>query len=76
MQVIWEPVAHADAHDGRHAVLVHGPGVRRHRPHWRRRYEAFPQPIATVSGVLVWAWPDAEAWARETGRLKDGTEPA
>ncbi len=36
---------------------------------WRRRYDAFPQPIATVSGVLVWAWPDVEAWARSTGRL-------
>jgi len=36
---------------------------------WRRRYEDFPQAIATVSGVLVWAWPDVERWAKSTGRL-------
>jgi predicted DNA-binding transcriptional regulator AlpA len=37
---------------------------------WRCRYpDEFPQPIATVAGVLVWSWPDVEAWARKTGRL-------
>ena len=37
---------------------------------WRRRYPEFPQPVATVSHVLVWLWPDVEAWARRTGRLR------
>lgn len=36
---------------------------------WIRRYEDFPTPIATVSGVKVWDWPDIETWARATGRL-------
>lgn len=36
----------------------------------RRRHPDFPAPITTVSGVLVWAWPDVEAWAKATGRLK------
>jgi len=44
-----------------HAETVHN---------WRRRYEDFPQPVATVAGVLVWSWPDVERWARSTGRLK------
>jgi chromosome partitioning protein len=36
---------------------------------WRKRYEDFPEPIATVSGTLVWEWADVEAWARATGRV-------
>lgn len=36
---------------------------------WMRRHEDFPDPIAHISGVRVWAWPDVEAWARRTGRL-------
>ena len=36
----------------------------------RRRHPDFPPPITKVSGVLVWDWPEVEAWARETGRLK------
>jgi hypothetical protein len=35
---------------------------------WRRRYPDFPEPIATLSGVFVWAWPDVEKWAKATGR--------
>jgi predicted DNA-binding transcriptional regulator AlpA len=35
---------------------------------WRHRYPAFPAPVATLSAGLVWAWPDVEEWARETGR--------
>ncbi len=35
---------------------------------WRRRYREFPKPIAEVSGVHVWNWPDVERWARATGR--------
>jgi len=36
----------------------------------RRRYEDFPEPIADLSAALIWDWPDVEAWARATGRLK------
>lgn len=37
---------------------------------WRRRYpDEFPEPVAKVSGTLVWSWPDVERWARQTGRL-------
>lgn len=47
-------------------------GVKRHQlvHDWRRRYpDTFPQPVAKVSGVLVWSWTDVERWARQTGRL-------
>jgi len=37
---------------------------------WRRRYSDFPRPVAEVSGVRVWAWPDVRAWAVSTGRLR------
>jgi len=37
---------------------------------WRRRYDDFPQPVARLSGVWLWVWPDVERWARKTGRLK------
>jgi predicted DNA-binding transcriptional regulator AlpA len=37
---------------------------------WIRRYADFPQPVAIVSGVRVWNWPDVRAWAKRTGRLK------
>jgi hypothetical protein len=36
---------------------------------WRRRYEDFPAPVARLSQVWVWYWPDVERWARKTGRL-------
>ena len=36
----------------------------------RRRHPDFPEPVATLSAGMVWAWPDVEAWARKTGRLK------
>lgn len=35
---------------------------------WRRRHDAFPQPIARLSMGLIWSWPDVEDWARRTGR--------
>ena len=31
--------------------------------HWRKLYPDFPQPVATVSGTLVWDWADIEAIA-------------
>jgi hypothetical protein len=36
---------------------------------WRRRHPDFPAPIALVSSVYVWAWPDVKRWARRTSRL-------
>jgi hypothetical protein len=36
---------------------------------WRRRYDDFPQPVATLKQGMVWSWPDVERWARSTGRL-------
>ena len=35
---------------------------------WRRRHADFPQPVAVVSRVGLWYWPDVERWARATGR--------
>jgi predicted DNA-binding transcriptional regulator AlpA len=35
---------------------------------WRRRYPDFPQPVARLKGVVIWAWPDVEKWANATGR--------
>lgn len=37
---------------------------------WRRRHSDFPQPVAKLRRALVWNWPDVEAWARRTGRLR------
>ncbi len=36
---------------------------------WRRRYDVFPQPVATLQQAMVWNWPEVERWAKETGRL-------
>ena len=36
---------------------------------WRKRYEDFPEPVATLDMGLVWYWPEVERWARRTGRL-------
>jgi hypothetical protein len=36
---------------------------------WRERHESFPVPVAKVGRAHIWAWPDVERWARETGRL-------
>ena len=38
---------------------------------WRQRgTDGFPAPVATLRQANVWAWPDVEAWARSTGRLR------
>jgi hypothetical protein len=37
---------------------------------WRARYPEFPEPVARLKAAHVWAWPDVEAWARKTGRIK------
>jgi hypothetical protein len=36
---------------------------------WRYRDLGFPEPVATVGKIKVWAWPDVEKWARATGRI-------
>lgn len=35
---------------------------------WRKRYPDFPEPVATLTAGLVWAWPDVEKWAKATRR--------
>ncbi|HMJ76157.1 MAG TPA: hypothetical protein VK507_09295 [Iamia sp.] len=36
-----------------------------------RRHPEFPRPVAHFGGrVRVWLWPDVEAWAKATGRLR------
>ena len=37
---------------------------------WRRRHADFPSPVAVLRQAMVWHWPDVEAWARRTGRLR------
>lgn len=36
---------------------------------YRRRYDDFPDPIATLKGAIIWDWTDVERWAKATGRL-------
>ena len=43
---------------------------------WIRRYKEgsehpFPAPVAHLSKVMVWNWPDVAAWAKKTGRLPE-----
>lgn len=38
---------------------------------WMRRYDDFPKPaIARGERVLLWYWPEVDAWARKTNRTK------
>jgi hypothetical protein len=37
----------------------------------KQRHESFPQAVMQLAKAYVWNWPDIEAWARETGRLRD-----
>ena len=36
---------------------------------WRRRYDDFPEPIATLKTALIWDWSEVADWAESTGRL-------
>ncbi len=45
----------------RRAVYVHD---------LRRRYKDFPEPVAKMGSSFAWSWPEVEAWAKATGRLK------
>lgn len=35
---------------------------------WRQRYQDFPEPVAKLAGVHIYAWPDIEEWAAAPGR--------
>ncbi|MGB1506891.1 MAG: hypothetical protein ACPHDT_15560 [Acidimicrobiales bacterium] len=37
---------------------------------WRKRYDDFPEPVATLRSALIWDWTQVESWARESGRLR------
>jgi len=51
----------AERLDLKQASLVHD---------WiRRGTNGFPEPIAKLGSIRIWAWPDVEKWARSTGRL-------
>ena len=47
-------------------------GVRRQTVHTWRHRKLMPEPRWTVSGQPAWEWPEIEAWARRTGRLREG----
>jgi hypothetical protein len=35
----------------------------------KRRHASFPKPVMQLAKAFVWAWPDVEEWAKDTGRL-------
>jgi len=37
---------------------------------WERRHQDFPRPIARLTMGKIWYWPNVEAWARSTGRIR------
>ena len=37
---------------------------------WRKRYDDFPEPIATLRSALIWNWTEVKAWAQASGRLR------
>ena len=47
-------------------------GVRPQTVHTWRHRKLMPQPRWTVSGQPAWDWAEIEAWARRTGRLREG----
>lgn len=36
---------------------------------WIRRYNDFPAPVVSRERVMLWYWPEVEAWAKQTGRF-------
>ena len=46
-------------------------GVRPQTVHTWRHRKLMPEPRWTVSGQPAWDWPEIEAWARRTGRLRE-----
>src|SRR5438132_13336174 len=47
-------------------------GIRRQTVHTWHHRKLMPEPRWTVAGQPAWEWPDIEAWARRTGRLREG----
>lgn len=47
-------------------------GVRTQTVHTWRHRKLMPQPRWTVSAQPAWDWPEIEAWARRTGRVREG----
>ena len=37
---------------------------------WRKRYDDFPEPVATLRSALIWNWTEVKAWAQASGRLR------
>ena len=37
---------------------------------WRKRYDDFPEPVATLRSALIWNWAEVKAWAQASGRLR------
>jgi len=35
-----------------------------------RRHADFPRPVKIIGQNRIWLWPEVEAWAVATGRLK------
>src|SRR2546428_7622089 len=50
-------------------------GVRPQTVHTWRHRKLMPEPRWTVSGRPAWDWREIEAWARRTGRLREGKVP-
>jgi len=46
-------------------------GVRPQAVHTWRQRKLLPPPHRTVSSQPAWDWPEIEAWARHTGRLRE-----
>jgi predicted DNA-binding transcriptional regulator AlpA len=44
-------------------------GISRQRVSQLARTETFPEPVARLSGGIIWERADIERWAREAGRL-------
>lgn len=47
-------------------------GVKPQTVHTWRHRKLMPPPRWTVSGQPAWNWSEIEAWARRTGRLREG----
>jgi len=40
---------------------------------WRSRDLGFPEPVADLGSILLWSWPEVEAWAAATGHPRRST---
>ena len=48
------------------AEIAERVGATRHQAvrTWRQRYADFPEPVVMLRRVILWNWPEVEAWAR------------